>query len=202
MTTLLDQLRAAAVARELLPPSAEITPATAFALVRDMPYRRASNRLPSTIIHEWQGTCSGKHYLLKGLLEELDLPSTLIACTVTLDLSQAQLPDPLGEILAPVDGRFVDIHNYLIVQTPAGEMLVDATWPVAMKGLGFTVNESFELGRDQQLAYAPNETWEVADDVDPQRFKNELLAEHFTPAELAARDTFIETLSQMLSAVG
>ena len=45
----------------------QMTPEDAFFLVRDMPYKRASNREPSTTINEWRGTCSGKHYLLKAL---------------------------------------------------------------------------------------------------------------------------------------
>ena len=60
------------------------------------------------------------------------------------------------------------------------------------------VNESFQLGQSQDIAYTPIESWEVPEDRDPQKFKNELLREHFTPEELAARDKFIRTLSAML----
>ena len=53
----------------------------AFALVRDMPYQRASTREPEAIIQEWRGTCSGKHYLLDQIFREEGLESRVIMCT-------------------------------------------------------------------------------------------------------------------------
>lgn len=185
--------------RQLLAPEAPVDAATAFYLVRDMPYQRASDRQPETIIREWRGTCSGKHYLLKALLAECGFEATVIACTVSVPFSPADLPPPLWQALAPTHGRFVDVHNYLHLHLPQGDMVVDATWPLATKPLGLTVNERFELGRDQAIAYAPIQTWAVPETADPQTFKERLLAEHFTPQELAAREAFIQTLSQMLA---
>lgn len=198
MPTLLSQLASSARERGLLAPDADLDAAAVFALVRDMPYRRASDRRPETIIREWRGTCSGKHYLLKALFAGLGLPAHLIACTIRLDLPLDSLPAPLDETLRPTNGRFVDVHNYLIVTTPQGEMIVDATWPAGMQKLGLVVNERFVPGEDQQIAYQPDETWIVPDDVDAQAFKNDLLQAHFTAVELSARDAFIETLSAML----
>lgn len=197
MPTLLSQLASAARKRELLAPNADLDPATVFALVRDMPYQRASDRQPATILREWCGTCSGKHYLLKALFTELGYTARVMACSVRMDLSERAMPAPLGEILAPVNGRFVDIHNYLILDTPQGEMTIDATWPLAMRRAGFVANDQFILGQNQQLAYPCDETWVVPDDVDPQAFKTRLLTTLFTADELAARDAFIETISQM-----
>lgn len=196
--TLLSLLKSEAIKRHLLPPQAAIDAATAFALVRDMPYRRASDREPETILREWQGTCSGKHYLLKALLAELGIPSQVIACTVTLQLEQADLPAELWAAIAPTNGRFVDIHNYLQLQLPEGEMIVDATWPLSTKKLGLTVNETFTLGQNQTTAYPPSQTWVVPEDGDAQAFKDDLLRAHFTPQELAARDAFIETVARLL----
>ena len=53
----------------------------AFALVRDMPYQRASTREPEAIIQEWRGICSGKHYLLDQIFREEGLESRVIMCT-------------------------------------------------------------------------------------------------------------------------
>lgn len=64
MKPLTSMLQAEAVRKGLLMPRTEIDAATAFALVRDMTYQRASDRQPETLIREWRGTCSGKHYLL------------------------------------------------------------------------------------------------------------------------------------------
>jgi len=178
---LLDVLKSKAIKKGLLKPQEEIDAEKAFILVRDMPYTRASSRDPETIIGEWRGTCSGKHYLLKGLFAELGYTSRLIACTT----------------VAQSGGRFVDVHNYLILELPEGEMIVDATWPIATKGMGTVVNEHFVLGENHQIACKPLKTWDVPEDRDSQEFKNEILQDSFTPEELAHREEFIKTLGEM-----
>lgn len=72
---LLEALKSEALQRGLLKPEEEIDLKKAFFLVRDMPYIRASSRDSETIIREWRGTCSGKHYLLKKLFAELGYQS-------------------------------------------------------------------------------------------------------------------------------
>lgn len=93
------------------------------------------------------------------------------------------------------NGRFVDVHNYLILEFPdGGEMIVDATWSLSTKEMGLVVNEGFELGVSHQIATKPIKTWVVPDDGDSQEFKNMVLKESFTPEELAHRDEFIKEL--------
>lgn len=194
----IEHLQSEAVKRGLLEPGTEIDAARAFALVRDMPYVRASSREPKTTIREWRGTCSGKHYLLKALFAELGLRSRLIACTTESQIDPNEVPAELRPIVERAGGRIVDIHNYLVVESPKGDMVVDATWPLETRRLGFTVNEAFVFGEDQELASMPIESWTVSEDRDPQEFKNELLREHFTPEELEHRDDFIRTFSLLL----
>ena len=67
-------LKSEAVERGLLKPKEDINAEKAYTLVRDMPYTRASSRDSETIIREWRGTCSGKHYLLKKLLQNSAIP--------------------------------------------------------------------------------------------------------------------------------
>ncbi len=199
--SLLNDLQNEAVKRNLLKPGAEIDAAAAFRLVRDMPYMRASNRQPETHLREWRGSCSGKHYLLKALFAELGLPAHIVAGTVELQLDPGAFTPELRDILQRTNGRFVDVHNYLLVDTPKGQMVVDATWPLATRKYGLVANEEFVLGQNQLVAYPTKQTWIVPDDVDPQAFKDKLLREHFTPEELATRDAFIETFSQLLADV-
>jgi hypothetical protein len=196
--SLVEHLQSEAVERGLLEPRTEIDAARAFALVRDMPYMRASSREPETTIREWRGTCSGKHYLLKALFAELGLRSRLIACTTESQIDPSEVPPELRPIVERAGGRIVDIHNYLVVESPQGDMVVDATWPLETERIGFTVNETFVLGNDQELASTPIESWIVPEDRDPQEFKNELLREHLTPEELEHRDNFIRTFSLLL----
>jgi hypothetical protein len=103
----------------------------------------------------------------------------------------------LRKLLEQSKGRFVDVHNYLILELPGKDMIVDATWPISTKGMGTVVNERFVLGEDHQIACEPLKTWVVPEGRDSQEFKNEILKDSFTPEELAHRDEFITTLGVM-----
>lgn len=193
---LLNQLKSEAIQRNLLDPEAVLDAATVFSLVRDMPYRRASDRRPETILAEWRGTCSGKHYLLQALFAELGLPSRLMACTTVVPVDRAQVRQDLQPLYEAAKQHFVDVHNYLILTLADGqEMIVDATWPRSTRLSGLQVNDDFILGQDQKLAAAPLQTWPVPPDQDAQEFKNQLLHANFTPAELAFREAVIQELS-------
>ncbi|RPJ23037.1 MAG: hypothetical protein EHM33_22045 [Chloroflexi bacterium] len=194
---LLEILKAKAIEKGLLKPEDEIDAEKAFLLVRDMPYIRASSRDPETIIDEWRGTCSGKHYLLKGLFAELGYSSRVIACTTVTHIDPRKVLGKLRKLLRQSNGRFVDVHNYLILELPDGEMIVDATWPISAKGMGTVVNERFVLGESQRIAVEPLKSWVVPDERDPQEFKNEILKDSFTPEELTHRDEFVKTLSKV-----
>jgi len=194
---LIDMLKKEAVRRGLLPAGAEIDAATAFTLVRDMPYRRASDRRPETIILEWRGTCSGKHYLLHELFTELGLVSQVMACTTVTPVEPEHIPGRFGGLYEAANRRFVDVHNYLRVELPdGGQMVVDATWPMAAREHGRVVNEAFVLGQDQQIASQPLESWPIPKGHDAQAFKQELLKKYFTPAELEFREEVIRVLSE------
>ena len=196
---LLESLKLKAVEKGLLKPAEEINLETAYSLVRDMPYTRASSRDSETIIREWRGTCSGKHYLLKRLFAELGYSSRLIACTTVTYIDPKNVMGKLRKLLEQSEGRFVDVHNYLILELPEpeGEMIVDATWPMATKDMGTVVNEHFVLRENQKIACDPIKTWVVPEEDDSQEFKNIILKESFTPEELKHRDEFIETLGKM-----
>lgn len=196
---LLDRLKLKAVEMGLMKPTEDIDAEKAFLLVRDMPYRRASSRQPETTICEWQGTCSGKHYLLKQLFAELGYPSRLLACTAVTQIDPQLVSGHLKTILEQSKGRFVDVHNYLILALPDGDMIVDATWPLATQGMGTVVNETFVLGEDQRVACDPIKTWTVPEGQDPQAFKEQILRESFTEEELKHRETFIQVISYMTS---
>jgi hypothetical protein len=197
--TLLEALRTEAVRRGLLVEGTPLDTATVFALVRDMPYQRASDRQPETLLREWRGTCSGKHYLLQKLFAELGIPSRLIACTTETHLDPAEAHERLRPILERGGGRVVDVHNYLILELPSGEMVVDATWPASYKRYGLTVNEDFILGQDQHIASQPLRVWVVPPGKDAQDFKDEILHENFTTEELEVREDFIRTLGELLA---
>ncbi|KEF35439.1 hypothetical protein RDMS_02820 [Deinococcus sp. RL] len=192
------QLHAGAVARGLRDRTAPL-PALpeAFALVRDMPYARTSDHDPVTALREWRGTCSTKHVLLKALLAERGLRSTLMACTQEITPPPGAPP----ELLALTAGRpVVDIHNYLVVHAPQGDMLVDATWPLTAAPAGLPVNPEWRWGESQRLACTPLESWPVPEGVSVAAFKDRLLRERFSAAELERRDAFIRAVGQLFLA--
>ena len=196
---LIEYLREEAERRGLIAEGERIDAARAFALVRDMIYQRASDRQPETLIREWRGTCSGKHYLLQALFAELGLKARLIACTSEAYPDPEKIHPRLRQILARSAGRIVDVHNYLLLELAEGEMVVDATWPVNYRKYGLVVNEEFILGKDQHIAAPPMQIWEVPPRSDPQTFKDELLRQNFTPPELEVRDEYIRTLGELFA---
>jgi hypothetical protein len=196
---LLNLLKAEAVRRGLLDPNPELEAVDVYYLVRDMPYGRASNRRPETTIAEWRGTCSGKHYLLQALFAELGLSSEVVACTAITPVDKDQVPESLYPQYESAKRRFVDVHNYLLLDLPgeSGQMIVDATWPLSAKSAGMAVNEQFVWGEDQQLAAEVIDSWIIPEGDDPQAFKNQLLRDNFTPAELEFREIVIAALGEL-----
>ena len=200
-TLLIDLLKSEAVKRGLLKPGAEFDSATVFRLVRDMPYRRASNRDAETTIAEWQGTCSGKHYLLQALFAELGFSSQVMACTTITPVDPQAVPETHRSLYEAANRRFVDVHNYLLLALPdgRGQMIVDATWPLSARADGMISNDAFILGEDQKLAAEPLQTWPIPPNVDPQEFKDQLLRLHFSKAELEFREEVIRALGEKSS---
>jgi len=194
---LLEKLKIKAIEKGLLEQNKEIDAERAFLLVRDMPYERASDRESVTIINEWRGTCSGKHYLLKDLFAELGYESRVIACTTISYLDPKRFYGKMRKLLRKANGKFVDVHNYLVLELPEGDMIVDATFPISTSDMDLIVNEQFVLGEDQRIADEPIQSWDVPDHRDPQEFKDEILKESFSTEELEYRDEMIIELSKL-----
>ncbi len=139
MSELAHYLEREARRRNLLPDGEDLTPQRAFALIRDMPYRRASSRRPESIVEEWQGTCSGKHYLLAQVLREMGMEVDVMMSPHRFDQENTgHFPEELQEMLA--DGPVYDVHTFLKVRTGLVWTVVDATWPSSVEPLGMTVN--------------------------------------------------------------
>ena len=194
LTKLLEQ---EARKRGLIASNERVTPASAFALVRDMPYQRASARRPESIIEEWRGTCSGKHYALDRIFREMGMDSRVIMCThrFTTD-NTGHFP---ADLRALVDQEPVpDVHTCIRLGTEQGWMTVDATWPNSAQSVGMPVNRAFNAGEDMAIACDVIEAFEVPAGQDPQAFKEQLIAE-FCGDSTQVRDDFIVGMSRWLS---
>ncbi len=197
MTTLLSLLQQESRRRDLIADDEKLTAASAFALVRDMPYQRASAREPEAIVREWRGTCSGKHYLLDAIFRELGMDSRVIMCTHRFTRENTgHFPADLKSLVArePVP----DVHTYIRLKTDVGWMNVDATWPSSAGPLGMPVNGTFTKGKDMAIACDPVDSFVVPAGDDPQAFKEQLIAE-FCGSSSTIRDEFIEGMSRWLS---
>ena len=118
MTSIAKTLERTAHALGLMAADEKLTAASAFALVRDMPYQRASSREPEAIVREWKGTCSGKHYLLDGVFRELGMDSRIVMCTHRFTRENTtHFPEALRSLVAaePVP----DVHTYIRLKTDA-----------------------------------------------------------------------------------
>ena len=196
MTGLVSLLVQESRTRGFLADGESVTAERAFALVRDMPYQRASTRKPNAIIEEWRGTCSGKHYLLADIFREMGLESRVIMCTHRFTpKNTGHFPAELRELVdsAPVP----DVHTYLRVKTAEGWTVVDATWPSSAGPLGMTVNREFAPERDMVIACEPIDTLPVPDGCNPQEFKEQVIAE-FCGDSSSVRDEFIEGMGRWL----
>ena len=196
MTSFLSLLERESRKHGLLSDGESLSAARAFALVRDMPYRRASSRKPEAIVEEWRGTCSGKHYLLADIFRELGLESRVIMCTHRFTPENTRhFPPELRELVAV--SLVPDVHTYLRVNTDEGWTVVDATWPSSAGPLGMMVNREFVPGRDMTIACDPIETLPVPEGMDPQEFKEQVIRE-FCGESSQVRDEFIEGLGRWL----
>ncbi len=197
MSSLVSLLESEGRKRGLLSTGGPLTAEQAFALVRDMPYRRASSRRPEAIVEEWRGTCSGKHYLLAGVFRELGLEPRVIMCTHRFSVDNTRhFPAELRGMLA--EGPLPDVHTFLRVRTSAGWTAVDATWPSSAEALGMPVNREFAPGRDMTLACDPIDILPLPEGMDPQVFKEQVIAE-FCGDSSSDRGKFIEGMGRWLS---
>ena len=194
---MLESIQREAVQRTLIPAGSQLTPATAFGLVRDMPYKRAKSRSPDAIVTEWQGTCSGKHYLLKELFEEMGVPTKVMMCTHQFDRDNtAHFPESLRKLTEA--GPVPDVHTFLRLEIGNGWMDVDATWPVQAGSLGMPVNREFLPGVSMSLACNAIEYFDVPGGVEPQAFKEDLIR-RFCGGEVDRREAFILGMSAWLA---
>ena len=197
MASLISLLEMESRRRGFLAENETLTAERAFALVRDMPYRRASSRRPEAIVEEWQGTCSGKHYLLADIFRELGLKTQVVMVTHRFTPENTgHFPLELRELVA--QSPVPDVHTYLRLGTAEGTVVVDATWPSSAEPLGMPVNRDFLPGTDMTIACDPIDTLPVPDGRDPQEFKEQVIRE-FCGESTGVRDEFIEGLGRWLA---
>ncbi|WP_120498520.1 transglutaminase domain-containing protein [Kiloniella sp. EL199] len=171
-----------------------------YHFVRQMPYGGVGVRDPRVVYEKRSGTCSGKHILLRDLLNSLGYKANVLQVFLYFNKGipvHPTMPKELQEIV--LTEKVPDFHN--IVQLDLTDstqpLLLDATWSDEMKSYGFPVNDDWSGEENTLLAGNIIRTEEIRTDIVVQ--KEKLLA-GLSPDELALRDRFLKLLISWISA--
>lgn len=193
--TLLETFTEAASALNLL--AGKPSPGDAFRIVRDMPYRRPKGMPPLALLLDWCGTCSGKHALLAGLLDEMGIENRLMLATYRFRWTG---PEPVPDVLVPVlrDGPVPDVHTFLEIRWNGLWTTVDATWPRGAERGGLPVND-WTPGVSHRLAVTPPYiSHALAPGADPRQEKDRLVRS-FVGEHGRRREALIAALSEWVA---
>ncbi len=198
--TILTDFRDEARRRGALGADEPLTLATAFRVVRDLPYAAEGDRAPDSVLGAWRGTPAGKHALLEAVLDTLGLDSSLILATGAFSAEDTPWLPPhlLDEVR---DRPLPDVHTFLRVRhDPVADdwMTVDATWPLPARALGLPVNEALTPGVDHRIACVVEEIVHVPDDEDVAMLTERILGQH-VGEQLERRARFLQALAAWLA---
>lgn len=137
-----------------------------FHAVRNIAYGRVGGRSAEAVILHNMGSCSGKHILLRDALRLLK--HTADVETVKGDFAASvpvhpTMPDALQVFCR--DGGITDFHNYVVWNSPAGEIKLDATWSDGLIAKGFPGNHDWNGIGDTKLALEPESVLDRVEDV-------------------------------------
>lgn len=165
-----------------------------FSVVRDIPYGRPADPMnPNNVVSEWRGTCSGKHVLLRALLQRLGYASRLYCHPFRIDDAAAVLPITVTREF--IGQGIWDVHNYLVVGIGTKDIVVDVTWPSELGAHGFATTRFWDGASDFAIAAAPGEAIEVQTE-ELANVKRRLLYELNDQVRLARRERYIKALSE------
>lgn len=127
-----------------------------FHAVRNIAYGRTGGRSAEAVIQHNMGSCSGKHILLRDALRHLKQSAAVE--TVRGDFAASIPPHPtMPDALQAFcrEGGITDFHNYVVWDSPTGEIKLDATWSDGLIEKGFIGNRDWDGTGDTKLALEP-----------------------------------------------
>ncbi|MBP7114166.1 MAG: hypothetical protein KBA40_01800 [Candidatus Peribacteraceae bacterium] len=140
----------------------------AFHRVRDIAYGDIGSRNPFDVLAANKGTCSGKHALLRKLLESMDYK--VQPWFATHDFSKFPVKEWPAELLPYASKILTDYHDFLKVNVDRKWVTVDAIFDTDMGELGFPVTE-WDGESDVPLPILALETFQAEDDAEGQKKK-------------------------------
>lgn len=143
-----------------------------FEKIRDIPYGNIGSRNPLDVYSKNKGTCSGKHELLKSLYKEMGIPTQDFIITHKFKDLPVDFPQNIREILDKTEIN--DPHNFFKIKIDEKWITIDITWDIALKKLGFLVNENWDGKSDTSIAVALG--GDIYETNDPIALKKELIS--------------------------
>jgi hypothetical protein len=170
--------------------------AAIFHAVRRMRYASRGSRSPLTVLERREGSCTGKHLLLRDLLRRAGEAADVEI--VEGDFARG-LPvvDTMSEPLRRWvrDGGIRDYHNCIMLYTPTGILRLDATWHDALEPLGFPVNARWAGEGETTIALKPDGFRIRVEDVIREK---ERLVGALSEKERADRRAFLTLLTDWI----
>jgi hypothetical protein len=164
-----------------------------FNKVRDIPYGSIDSRNPKEVYFQQKGTCSGKHELLKGLYKSLGMPVKDYIILHSFNDLPVKYPKNIKDFLTK--NKVIDPHNFLKIKIEGYWSVVDITWDLPLKNLGFPVNENWNGEKDCKISVAQG--GEIMKIENPMLKKQELLSK-FSILEQKNRKQFLLLLTNWL----
>ena len=161
--------------------------------VRDIPYGDIGSRDPLEVYHNNQGTCSGKHELLKLLYHELGIKTRDMIAMHRFKDMPVQYPSHIQDLLQSAD--IIDPHNFFQIERNGKWISVDITWDKPLKKLGFIVNEEWDGYSDMEICVVSHEIFEVENPIEFKTQKIDTLPEEVK----RSRKLFLEELTAWLT---
>lgn len=134
-----------------------------FKAVRDIPYGSIGSRDPNKVYEANKGTCSGKHALLKLLLEQIGLDVKDKICVHCFNDLPIDFPEKINTFLQ--NHEIFDPHNYLQVFLNGVWLDLDVTWDSPLARYGFETNDGWNAKTDAHLCVSLLEDYDVDDPV-------------------------------------
>jgi hypothetical protein len=164
----------------------------AFERIRDIPYGNIGSRNPYDVLMANQGTCSGKHALLKLVLEALGYE--VQSWFARHDFRRFPIHPWPPELREFQEMTLPDYHDFLKVHIDERWVTIDAIFDPPLKNLGFPVQDWNGIS-EMQLPIVSEEIFpaEGAMEDHKQRLIGALPAN-----QQADRKKFLETLTAWL----
>lgn len=173
-----------------------------FEHVRDIPYAiipelRSPIVGPPGLIEQNRGSCQPKHYLIVQLFAKLNIPTRLVTYAFKWGDSEIRYPADLRNLISRLP---VSYHLACKADINGNWVLVDATWDLPLRKVGFPVNEKWDGESGTINAVTPIQEIIHESAEDRVKFEKERQG-RYTDAEKAVYAEFIDKLNRWLESV-